>query len=469
MGDVADFRNFMGAVIDRRAFTRIGEHLERARTDPRVKIVAGGGADDSVGFFVQPTLLQAEDPNYRTMCEEIFGPVLTVHVYPAARWTRDARAGGRDQPLRAHRRGLRPRPRGAGRGRPGAAERRGQLLHQRQADRRGGRASSRSAVPAPAAPTTRRARSSTCCAGSRLGASRRRSCRRRTTATRSWRRHRLAAAPSDALPSSPARARSPRRRRTSRRPGSFRHPALFTTRPAARLRHLPRNLPRPARDPDRCPAPARDAHPRRRAAGTRASLPAPAIALEAWYDSLALSRESPETKLSPDTDGLLGGRYRGRLRSDRPLYGAWPARSSPTRSRRWPMWAARSTTCCRRCRQGAGRRETVVESGAALELHRLPDSLAERRVVQRLELSRQDGGPPGQRPGRHRRRSRHGRSPWNKDGWIGMRGRDCCAASGTWWWRPACPPAARVPQPVRTRLEQDVRLERVSRARADCR
>ncbi|MEO6056415.1 MAG: L-glutamate gamma-semialdehyde dehydrogenase, partial [Gemmatimonadales bacterium] len=87
MGDVADFRNFMGAVIDHRAFTRIGEHLEQARSDPRVKIIAGGDTDDSVGYFVQPTLLQAEDPAYRTMCEEIFGPVLTVHVYPAARWT----------------------------------------------------------------------------------------------------------------------------------------------------------------------------------------------------------------------------------------------------------------------------------------------------------------------------------------------------------------------------------------------
>ncbi len=87
MGDVADFRNFMGAVIDHRAFTRIGEHLDQARSDPRVKIIAGGDTDDSVGYFVQPTLLQAEDPAYRTMCEEIFGPVLTVHVYPAARWT----------------------------------------------------------------------------------------------------------------------------------------------------------------------------------------------------------------------------------------------------------------------------------------------------------------------------------------------------------------------------------------------
>jgi 1-pyrroline-5-carboxylate dehydrogenase len=86
MGDVADFSNFMGAVIDRKAFTRIREHLERARQDSGVEVVAGGGTDDSVGFFVEPTLLRVDDPGYRLMCEEIFGPVLTVHVYPAARW-----------------------------------------------------------------------------------------------------------------------------------------------------------------------------------------------------------------------------------------------------------------------------------------------------------------------------------------------------------------------------------------------
>jgi 1-pyrroline-5-carboxylate dehydrogenase len=86
MGDVADFRNFMGAVIDRRAFTKLKEHLEAAKREPGVTILAGGGTDDSLGFFVQPTLLQVEDPAYRLMCEEIFGPVLTTHVYPAARW-----------------------------------------------------------------------------------------------------------------------------------------------------------------------------------------------------------------------------------------------------------------------------------------------------------------------------------------------------------------------------------------------
>ncbi|HEX6433002.1 MAG TPA: L-glutamate gamma-semialdehyde dehydrogenase [Gemmatimonadales bacterium] len=86
MGDVADFRNFMGAVIDRRAFTRLRNHLEAAKTDSGVKVLAGGGTDDSVGFFVEPTLLQVENPSYRLMCEEIFGPVLTAYVYPASRW-----------------------------------------------------------------------------------------------------------------------------------------------------------------------------------------------------------------------------------------------------------------------------------------------------------------------------------------------------------------------------------------------
>ena len=86
VGDVADFRNFMGAVIDRRAFTKLRDHLEAAKRDAGVKILAGGGTDDSVGFFVQPTLLQVEDPVYRLMCEELFGPVLTTYVYPASRW-----------------------------------------------------------------------------------------------------------------------------------------------------------------------------------------------------------------------------------------------------------------------------------------------------------------------------------------------------------------------------------------------
>src|SRR5690606_21773061 len=87
MGDVEDFRNFMGAVIDAKAFRKIGEYLSGAATDSGVTVLAGGGTDDAEGWFIEPTLLQAEDPRYRTMCEEIFGPVLTVHVYPEQQWS----------------------------------------------------------------------------------------------------------------------------------------------------------------------------------------------------------------------------------------------------------------------------------------------------------------------------------------------------------------------------------------------
>lgn len=86
MGDVIDFRNFMGAVIDRRAFDRLKGYLDRAKQDPGVSILAGGGCDAATGYFVQPTLVQVQDPNYRMMCEEMFGPVLTAYVYPDAKW-----------------------------------------------------------------------------------------------------------------------------------------------------------------------------------------------------------------------------------------------------------------------------------------------------------------------------------------------------------------------------------------------
>jgi 1-pyrroline-5-carboxylate dehydrogenase len=87
MGDVADFRNFMGAVIDAKAFGKIREYLDAAKSDAGVTVIAGGNANDAEGYFIEPTLIQAEDPGYRLMCEEIFGPVLTVHVYPDARWS----------------------------------------------------------------------------------------------------------------------------------------------------------------------------------------------------------------------------------------------------------------------------------------------------------------------------------------------------------------------------------------------
>ncbi len=86
VGDVADFRNFMGAVIDRKSFEKIRGYVDHAKQAPGVKLVAGGSADDSVGWFVQPTVFEVEDPAYRLLCEEIFGPVLGIHVYPAGRW-----------------------------------------------------------------------------------------------------------------------------------------------------------------------------------------------------------------------------------------------------------------------------------------------------------------------------------------------------------------------------------------------
>jgi 1-pyrroline-5-carboxylate dehydrogenase len=82
MGDVADFRNFVGAVIDAPAFKRVASYIDLARSSPDTDILAGGGYDDRVGYFVQPTLVLTHNPRHRLMAEEIFGPVLTVYVYP---------------------------------------------------------------------------------------------------------------------------------------------------------------------------------------------------------------------------------------------------------------------------------------------------------------------------------------------------------------------------------------------------
>ena len=84
MGDVQDFRNFMAAVIDKRAFDKISSYLEHARG--QAKIVAGGKAEGKNGYFISPTLVETDDPGYRLLCEEIFGPVVTAYVYDDARW-----------------------------------------------------------------------------------------------------------------------------------------------------------------------------------------------------------------------------------------------------------------------------------------------------------------------------------------------------------------------------------------------
>ena len=85
MGDVADFRTFMGAVIDRKSFTKISGYLDDAKKNARV--LQGGGVNDDVGYFVEPTLIETTDPGYRLMCEEIFGPVVTAYAYPEAQWS----------------------------------------------------------------------------------------------------------------------------------------------------------------------------------------------------------------------------------------------------------------------------------------------------------------------------------------------------------------------------------------------
>jgi 1-pyrroline-5-carboxylate dehydrogenase len=87
MGDVSDFRNFLGAVIDRNAYRNITAYIEEARRSPDAEILVGGDADDTTGYFIRPTVIEAKRPDYRTMCEEIFGPVVTVYVYPERQWS----------------------------------------------------------------------------------------------------------------------------------------------------------------------------------------------------------------------------------------------------------------------------------------------------------------------------------------------------------------------------------------------
>jgi 1-pyrroline-5-carboxylate dehydrogenase len=84
VGDVRDFRNFMGAVIDRKSFDKISGYVDDAKKN--AKVVQGGGCKGDEGYFIEPTLVEAPAPDYRLLCEEIFGPVLTVSVYDDAKW-----------------------------------------------------------------------------------------------------------------------------------------------------------------------------------------------------------------------------------------------------------------------------------------------------------------------------------------------------------------------------------------------
>ena len=85
MGDITDFRNFVGAVIDEKSFKKISEYLDDARQN--ATIISGGVAKGDEGYFVKPTLVEAKEPGYRLLCEEIFGPVVTAYVYEDAQWS----------------------------------------------------------------------------------------------------------------------------------------------------------------------------------------------------------------------------------------------------------------------------------------------------------------------------------------------------------------------------------------------
>jgi 1-pyrroline-5-carboxylate dehydrogenase len=84
MGGTEDFSNYINAVIDENSFDKLAKYIDGAKADASVEVIAGGGYDKSVGYFIEPTVIVAQDPKYVTMCEELFGPVLTIYVYDDA-------------------------------------------------------------------------------------------------------------------------------------------------------------------------------------------------------------------------------------------------------------------------------------------------------------------------------------------------------------------------------------------------
>src|SRR4051812_21772876 len=83
MGTVEDFTNFINAVIDERSFDKISKYIDAAKNNPDVTVITGGNYDKSKGYFIEPTVIETKDPRYVSMCEEIFGPVLSIYVYDA--------------------------------------------------------------------------------------------------------------------------------------------------------------------------------------------------------------------------------------------------------------------------------------------------------------------------------------------------------------------------------------------------
>ncbi len=98
MGDPRDFTNFVSAVINRAAFEKITGYIEKARASEDAEIIAGGTYDDATGWFIRPTIIRTTRPDFATMCEEIFGPVLSVYVYEDAEWEETLRLVDRTSP-----------------------------------------------------------------------------------------------------------------------------------------------------------------------------------------------------------------------------------------------------------------------------------------------------------------------------------------------------------------------------------
>jgi 1-pyrroline-5-carboxylate dehydrogenase len=86
MGSPENTENFINAVIDRRAFDKIKSYIDYVKTQSDAEIIVGGHCDDSKGYFIQPTVILTQNPKFRTLCEEIFGPVITIYVYPDNQW-----------------------------------------------------------------------------------------------------------------------------------------------------------------------------------------------------------------------------------------------------------------------------------------------------------------------------------------------------------------------------------------------
>jgi 1-pyrroline-5-carboxylate dehydrogenase len=86
MGPVEDFSNFINAVIDEKSFDKLAKYIDDAKASDNAEVIIGGKHDKSEGYFIEPTVILAKDPQYITMCDELFGPVLTVYVYDPGKW-----------------------------------------------------------------------------------------------------------------------------------------------------------------------------------------------------------------------------------------------------------------------------------------------------------------------------------------------------------------------------------------------